>query len=167
MAWFERFWNASLPAAPGLTVVEITEAIHAGTIRGMFIMGENPAMSDPDAAHARAALAKLEHLVVQDLFPTETAGYADVILPATSFFEKTGTFTNTDRTVQLARRVLEPPGRRAGGPVDTAADSRRDSASTGGTPGPITASRPFTRKCAGRCHRSPAFRGRGSSATAP
>jgi len=109
-AWFERYWNAPLPATPGLTVVEITEAIHAGTIRGMFIMGENPAMSDPDAAHARAALAKLEHLVVQDLFPTETAGYADVILPATSFFEKTGTFTNTDRTVQLARRVLEPPG---------------------------------------------------------
>ena len=64
-------------------------------------------MSDPDAGHARDALAKLEHLVVQDLFPTETAGYADVILPATSFFEKTGTFTNTDRTVQLARRVLE------------------------------------------------------------
>jgi formate dehydrogenase major subunit len=109
LAWFERFWNASLPVAPGLTVVEITEAIHAGTIRGMVIMGENPAMSDPDAAHARAALAKLEHLVVQDLFPTETAGYADVILPATSFFEKSGTFTNTDRTVQLARRVLDAP----------------------------------------------------------
>jgi len=67
-------------------------------------------MSDPDATHARAALARLEHLVVQDLFPTETAGYADVILPATSFFEKTGSFTNTDRTVQLAGRALEPPG---------------------------------------------------------
>ncbi|MEP7181611.1 MAG: formate dehydrogenase subunit alpha [Betaproteobacteria bacterium] len=109
-AWFERFWHTPLDAAPGLTVVEITEAIHAGTIRGMYVVGENPAMSDPDAAHARAALAKLEHLVVQDIFPTETAGFADVILPATSFFEKTGTFTNTDRTVQLGRRVLDPPG---------------------------------------------------------
>jgi len=109
-AWFERFWETSLDTHPGLTVIEITEAIHAGTVRGMYIIGENPAMSDPDLAHARGALAKLEHLIVQDIFPTETAGFADVILPATSFFEKTGTFTNTDRTVQLARRVLPPPG---------------------------------------------------------
>jgi formate dehydrogenase major subunit len=109
-AWFERFWDAPLDPRPGLTVVEITEAIHAGTIRGMYVMGENPAMSDPDAAHARAALARLEHLVVQEIFPTETAGFADVILPATSYFEKTGTYTNTDRTVQLGRRVLDPPG---------------------------------------------------------
>ncbi len=109
-AWFERYWNASLDAHPGLTVVEITEAIHAGTIRGMLIMGENPAMSDPDVARARVAFARLEHLVVQDIFPTETAGFADVILPASSFLEKSGSFTNTDRTVQLGRPVLELPG---------------------------------------------------------
>ncbi|GIK85968.1 MAG: formate dehydrogenase subunit alpha [Betaproteobacteria bacterium] len=109
-AAFADRWGAPLNATRGLTVVEITHAIHAGTIRGMYIVGENPAMSDPDARHVRAALASLEHLVVQDIFPTETAGFADVILPATSFFEKTGSFTNTDRTVQLARRALDPPG---------------------------------------------------------
>ncbi len=107
--FFERYWQRSLDPKPGLTVVEITEAIHAGTIRGLYIMGENPAMSDPDLSHTRAALAKLSHLVVQEIFPTETAGFADVILPASSFYEKTGTFTNTDRLVQLARRVLDPP----------------------------------------------------------
>ena len=85
-------------------------AIHAGEIRGMYIMGENPAMSDPDVQHAREALAKLEHLVVQDIFLTETAFLADVILPASAFAEKTGTFTNTDRRVQLGRQVIEPPG---------------------------------------------------------
>ena len=91
-------------------MVEITQAIHAGTIRGMYIMGENPAMSDPDVGHARAALAKLDHLVVQDLFLTETAVYADVILPASAFPEKDGTFTNTDRRVQLGRQTLDLPG---------------------------------------------------------
>ncbi len=106
---FEAEWGAPIDSGRGLTVIEITEAIHAGTIRGMYIVGENPAMSDPDASHTWAALARLEHLVVQDLFPTETAGFADVILPATSFFEKSGSFTNTDRTVQIARRVLDPP----------------------------------------------------------
>ena len=80
----------------GLTVVEIMNAIHAGEITGMYIEGENPAMSDPDLQHARGALAKLEHLVVQDLFVTETAFHADVILPASAFAEKSGTFTNTD-----------------------------------------------------------------------
>ena len=94
----------------GLTVVEIMNAIHADEIRGMYIEGENPAMSDPDLNHARAALAKLEHLVVQDLFVTETAFHADVILPASAFAEKTGTFTNTDRRVQMARAVVPPPG---------------------------------------------------------
>jgi formate dehydrogenase major subunit len=73
-------------------------------------MGENPAMSDPDLEHARAALGKLEHLVVQDIFLTETAAYADVILPASAFPEKDGTFTNTDRRVQLGRQAIEPPG---------------------------------------------------------
>jgi formate dehydrogenase major subunit len=91
-------------------VVEIMNAIHAGEIRGMYIEGENPAMSDPDLQHAREALAKLEHLVVQDLFVTETAFHADVILPASAFAEKSGTFTNTDRRVQLAREVIKPPG---------------------------------------------------------
>jgi len=86
------------------------DAVHAGTIRGMYIMGENPAMSDPDVAHARQALSELEMLVVQDIFLTETAYLADVILPASAFPEKTGTFTNTDRLVQLGRQALSPPG---------------------------------------------------------
>src|SRR6267143_3548807 len=94
----------------GLTVVEIINAIHAGEISGMYIEGENPAMSDPDLQHAREALAKLDHLVVQDLFVTETAFHADVILPASAFAEKSGSFTNTDRRVQLAREVIKPPG---------------------------------------------------------
>src|SRR5207245_3947775 len=107
---FEQLWQTSLDTKRGLTVVEIMDAVHAGEIRGMYIMGENPAMSDPDVSHARAALAKLEMLVVQDIFLTETAYLADVILPATAFPEKTGTFTNTDRLVQLGRRALAPPG---------------------------------------------------------
>ena len=85
-------------------------AIHAGQIKGMYIQGENPAMSDPDAHHAREALAKLEHLVVQDLFLTETAWHADVVLPASAFPEKDGTFTNTDRRVQMGRTALPLPG---------------------------------------------------------
>ena len=107
---FEQLWGATLDPKPGLTVVEIMDAVHEGTIRGMYIMGENPAMSDPDVAHARAALAELEHLVVQDIFLTETAYLADVVLPATAFPEKTGTFINTDRLVQLGRRAFDPPG---------------------------------------------------------
>jgi len=107
---FEKLWGAELDPRPGLTVVEIMHAAQAGDIRGMYIMGENPAMSDPDANHARAALAALEHLVVQDIFLTETAYLADVVLPATAFPEKTGTFSNTDRQVQLGRKALEPPG---------------------------------------------------------
>ena len=109
-AKFEAAWQATLDPKPGLTVVEIMDAICAGQIRGMYIMGENPAMSDPDANHARAALAALEHLVVQDIFLTETAYLADVILPASSFPEKTGSFTNTDRLVQLGRQAIDPPG---------------------------------------------------------
>jgi len=107
---FEAEWGTPLDPDRGLTVVEIMNAARAGQIRGMYIMGENPAMSDPDLAHAREALASLEHLVVQDLFLTETAAFADVILPASAFPEKTGTFTNTNRQVQLARPALEPPG---------------------------------------------------------
>jgi len=109
-AKFEALWGTALDPNPGLTVVEIMTAVHAGQIRGMYIMGENPAMSDPDVGHARAALAKLEMLVVQDLFLTETCYHADVILPASAFPEKTGTFSNTDRAVQLARKALPLPG---------------------------------------------------------
>jgi len=85
-------------------------AVHADQIEGLYVMGENPAMSDPDVHHARAALAKLKHLVVQDIFLTETAWHADVVLPASAFPEKTGSFTNTDRRVQLGRTALPLPG---------------------------------------------------------
>ncbi|WP_420965509.1 formate dehydrogenase subunit alpha [Bradyrhizobium sp. B120] len=107
---FEKLWGQQLDPVRGLTVVEIMNAIHAGEIHGMYVEGENPAMSDPDLQHARQALAKLDHLVVQDLFVTETAFHADVILPASAFAEKSGSFTNTDRRVQLAREVIKPPG---------------------------------------------------------
>jgi formate dehydrogenase major subunit len=107
---FEKFWGPGLDRKPGLTVVEIMNAAYDGKIRGMYIMGENPAMSDPDLEHARAAMAKLEHLVVQDIFLTETAYLADVVLPATAWPEKDGTVTNTDRMVQLGRKALQPPG---------------------------------------------------------
>jgi formate dehydrogenase major subunit len=107
---FEKLWGTKLDRKPGLTVVEIMNAAYDGKIRGMYIMGENPAMSDPDLEHARAAMAKLEHLVVQDIFLTETAYLADVVLPATAWPEKDGTVTNTDRMVQLGRRALKAPG---------------------------------------------------------
>ena len=107
---FEELWGTKLDPEPGLTVVEIVDAIHAGQIKGMYVMGENPAMSDPDAHHAREALAKLEHLVVQDLFLTETAMYADVVLPASAWPEKDGTVTNTNRQVQMGRAALPLPG---------------------------------------------------------
>ena len=112
-ARFASAWQVppeSLDDKPGLTVVEVIQAIDAGSIKGMYIMGENPAMSDPDADHARDALAKLEMLVVQDIFLTETAYLADVILPASAFPEKFGSFTNTDRMVQIGRQALQPPG---------------------------------------------------------
>ncbi len=109
-AKFEKAWGAKLDDKPGLTVVEIMHAIKRGEIRGMYIMGENPAMSDPDANHARESLAALDHLVVQDIFLTETAYLADVILPASAFPEKTGSFTNTDRLVQIGRQAIDPPG---------------------------------------------------------
>src|SRR6202048_3721350 len=107
---FEALWGTELDAKRGLTVVEIMDAVHAGQIRGMYIMGENPAMSDPDVQHARAALANLDCLVVADFFLTETAYLADVVLPASAFPEKTGTFTNTDRLVQMGRAASGPPG---------------------------------------------------------
>ncbi len=99
-----------LDLSKGLTVVEVMRAIKTGQVRGMLVMGENPAMSDPDVGHARESLAALDMLVVQDIFLTETAALADVVLPASAFAEKTGSFTNTDRTVQLGRRALGLPG---------------------------------------------------------
>ena len=107
---FEALWQTPLDDKRGLTVVEIMDAVHAGDIRGMYIMGENPAMSDPDVTHARAALAHLEHLVVQDIFLTETAKYADVVLPASAWPEKDGTVSNTNRQVQMGRAALPLPG---------------------------------------------------------
>jgi len=107
---FEKLWGTELDPNPGLTVVEIMHAAKKGEIRGMYVMGENPAMSDPDVDHAREAIAGLDHLVVQDIFLTETAYLADVILPATAWPEKVGTATNTDRIVQLGRKAIEPPG---------------------------------------------------------
>ena len=110
---FAQAWGvpvAQLDEQPGLTVVEVMHAIGAGQVKGMYILGENPAMSDPDASHARDALAALDMLVVQDIFLTETAALADVVLPASAFPEKTGTFTNTDRTVQMGRQALQLPG---------------------------------------------------------
>jgi formate dehydrogenase major subunit len=107
---YEAFWGTELAPKRGLTVVEIVHAVLRDEIRGMYILGENPAMSDPDAAHAREALAHLEHLVVQDIFLTETAWHADVVLPASAHAEKWGTFTNTNRQVQLARPVVPMPG---------------------------------------------------------
>jgi formate dehydrogenase major subunit len=109
-ARFEDAWGTTLDPQSGLTVVEIMDAVHAGEIRGMYVMGENPAMSDPDVTHARAGLARLEHLVVQDIFLTETAYHADVILPASAWPEKDGTVTNTNRQVQMGRQALAPPG---------------------------------------------------------
>ena len=107
---FEQLWNTELDPDPGLTVVEIMHAAKKKEIRGMWVMGENPAMSDPDVDHAREALAALDHLVVQDIFLTETAYLADVVLPATAWPEKNGTVTNTDRMVQLGRKAIDAPG---------------------------------------------------------
>ena len=114
-AWFEKFWDTPLDNTPGYTVVEIMHKALADDsdphkIRGMYIMGENPAMSDPDLNHARHAMASLEHMVVQDIFMTETAWLADVVLPATAWPEKTGTVSNTDRMVQLGKQAIDPPG---------------------------------------------------------
>ncbi len=111
----ERLWGTGLDAQSGLTVVEILNKALADDgdpqkIRGLYVMGENPAMSDPDLNHARHALASLEHLVVQDIFLTETAWLADVVLPASAWPEKVGTVTNTDRTVQMGRKAVAPPG---------------------------------------------------------
>jgi formate dehydrogenase major subunit len=107
---YEAAWGMPLDPNRGLTVVEIINAIHGDRIKGMYILGENPAMSDPDLNHAREALAHLQHLVVQDIFFTETAWHADVVLPASAWPEKDGTVTNTNRQVQMGRQALPLPG---------------------------------------------------------
>jgi formate dehydrogenase major subunit len=107
---YETFWGRELAPKKGLTVVEVVDAIHEGKINGMYILGENPAMSDPDQKHARESFAMLDHMVVQDIFLTETAWHADVVLPASAHAEKFGTYSNTNRQVQMGRPVLDPPG---------------------------------------------------------
>jgi len=109
-AKFERAWSASLPAKPGLTIIEIMDAAHRGDIKGLYIMGENPMISDPDLTHVEAALKNLDLLIVQDIFLTETGGLADVVLPSACFAEKDGTFTNTERRVQRVRKAVDAPG---------------------------------------------------------
>ncbi|HEY6011526.1 MAG TPA: molybdopterin-dependent oxidoreductase, partial [Nitrospirota bacterium] len=107
---FELAWSRPMPDRPGLTVTEMIDAIHDGRIRAMYIMGENPVISDPDATHVKEALAKLDFLAIQDIFPSDTAEFAQVILPAAAFAEKDGTYTNTERRVQKIRKAVPPAG---------------------------------------------------------
>jgi len=107
---FEQAWGTELNHEAGLTVTEVIKSILDGGVRGMYMLGENPFLSDPNINKVRKALSKLDFLVVQDIFLTETAEFADVILPASSYLEKDGTYTNTDRRVQLGRKVFDPPG---------------------------------------------------------
>jgi len=108
---FQAAWGVDyLPGNPGLTLMEMMDGAHRGAIKVLYIMGENPVLSDPDTEHLIEALENVDFLVVQDIFLTETARYADVVFPAASFAEKEGTFTNTDRRVQRVRKAVEPPG---------------------------------------------------------
>lgn len=107
---FEKEWGVSLSGRPGLTATEMTDAAVSGSLKAMYIMGENPVLSDPDMTHTIKALKNLEFLVVQDIFLSETAELADVVLPAACFAEKDGTFTNTERRVQRVRKAVDPPG---------------------------------------------------------
>ena len=107
---FQEAWGYPLSLTPGRTLTEIIEAAYLQPIKAIYLVGENPGLSDPDATHVRKALEKLEFLVVQDIFLTETAQLADVVLPAACFAEKDGTFTNTERRVQRVRKFIEPPG---------------------------------------------------------
>jgi len=109
-AKFEAAWHTTLPSEPGLTTMEMVDAAESGTIHAYFIMGENPMMSEPDLRHARHVMQNLDFVLVQDIFMNETGEFADVILPAASFAEKDGTFTNSDRRVQMVRKALAPPG---------------------------------------------------------
>ncbi|MFH1639263.1 MAG: formate dehydrogenase subunit alpha [Chloroflexota bacterium] len=107
---FEDAWGCNLPATPGLAITEMIPAAYEGSLKAMYLIGENPALSEPDANHAREALSRLDFFVVQDIFLTETAKLAHVVLPGTSFAEKDGTFTSTDRKVQRVRKAIEPQG---------------------------------------------------------
>ena len=107
---FEKAWNAKLPAKPGKTIVELMDAAHKGEIKALYVMGENPMISDPDITHVEAALKHLDLLIVQDILLTETAKLADVVLPSACFAEKDGTFSNTERRVQRVRKAVAPPG---------------------------------------------------------
>ncbi len=107
---FEEAWGAKLSIKPGLTLMEIMAAAGKGEIKALYIMGENPLLSDPDLKHVEKELRNLELLIVQDIFPTETTKLADVVLPASSFAEKEGTFSNTERRVQRVRKILDAPG---------------------------------------------------------
>jgi len=108
---FRKLWKVDvLPSKPGLTVTEIIHRAHEGKLKGLYIMGENPVISDPDSNHVRESLEKLEFLAINEIFPSDTAQYADVILPAASFAEKDGTFTNTERRIQKIRKAIEPVG---------------------------------------------------------
>jgi formate dehydrogenase alpha subunit len=109
-AKFEEAWRVTLPAEPGLTLVEMMNAAADGALDALYVMGENPVVSDPDALHVRKALERLDFLVVQDIFLTETAELADVVLPASTFAERDGTLTSTDRSVQRVRPAVDPPG---------------------------------------------------------
>jgi predicted molibdopterin-dependent oxidoreductase YjgC len=107
---FEKAWNVSLAPRPGLTIMEIMDAAHRGDIKALYIMGENPMISDPDLSHVEAALKNLDLLVVQDIFLNETGRFAHVVLPSACFAEKNGTFTNTERRVQRIRKAVDAPG---------------------------------------------------------
>jgi formate dehydrogenase alpha subunit len=109
-ARFARAWRAELDPEPGLPLTEMVRAAHAGRLKALYVVGENPLLSEPDLNHARQAFERLEFLAVQDIFLTETARLADVVLPAACFAEKEGTFTNTERRIQRVRRILPPPG---------------------------------------------------------
>ena len=107
---FESAWGSILSPTPGLTITEMLEAAYQGHVKALYLVGENPMLSDPDASHVREALEKLDFLLVQDVFLSETAQLADVILPGATFAEKDGTFTNTERRVQLVRKAIETTG---------------------------------------------------------
>ena len=113
-AKFEKAWGAKLSDKKGITATEMTKAALDGSLRAMYIMGENPVLSDPDMSHTIKAFRNLDFLVVQDIFLTETAALADVVLPAACFAEKDGTFEYTARMVQRVRKAVEPPGKAKG-----------------------------------------------------
>ena len=110
LARFERVWGIRPPGDPGLVVTEMIEGCLDGRVRAMYVVGENPLLSEPDLHHAEKAIQQLDFLVVQDLFMHETAEHAHVFLPAAAFAEKDGTFTNSERRVQRFRKAIEPPG---------------------------------------------------------